>query len=617
MTIAALTRALSPAEYGELAVLLVFSGLVGLAVVYVVLPGTMSWTLGASDEDEQGVQTAERTTAADAGVALFTGIALMVGVVVVVMVAIVVFQQPLSRLLIHTERDAGQGQTLVLLAAVAAIPASLTRMLANILRYAQRPAQYVAVDAVRPVMVMAFAIALAVVGGGGVGSVLLIYVASGSLGLLVAIILLHRDITPRFSPHDARMILRRGRTIAPVAVSNWVVLNGDTFFLAQFASPATVGTYRVATGIGRLGSYVASTFVRAWGPMTQGPLAKAMHGELTRQRANAATLKYYVLLCCWALVALSAFSGVLVRIAPTSYRDAAPLIPALAAVYMLRVSFILSYHGSERQTRRRWMFSLFGVAFVVFVSSCLVLIPLLGSWGAAIAGDLAYAIPTVVMLTVALRDPEPMPLSLGHVAGGAALAAATVASLAALGDLSLPVQVGAAMIATGLYPLLLILTGIVPRSRVAPLGRAMLAVTPLRRRVPVAFLRRLEQMDARDLTLIEALVRRREPVDAYAARHGEDEPGIRMHLVVALRRLSDLPSGHLLSASMSRFVLEDQAVVHHLALSKRLIEEGCDPRALDAVYEAARTVRAVPERAWPRSPLTSHGGGARRLDSLS
>ena len=62
------------------------------------------------------------------------------------------------------------------------------------------------------------------------------------------------------------------------------------------------------------------------------------------------------------LLGLAAFADVLVRIAPESYSDAAPLIPVLASVYVLRGTFIMSYHGSERQDRRRWLFAMFGVA---------------------------------------------------------------------------------------------------------------------------------------------------------------------------------------------------------------------------------------------------------------
>lgn len=598
VTIAALTRVLTPAEYGQLGVLFVFSGLLALAMVYIVLPGTMSWTLGASDEDDQGVATAERTTAEDPKVALFTGVSMMLGLMVVALVLVVALREPLSGLLVHGE-GRQTGVSLVLLAAANAMPTALIRLLSNILRYAGRPAQYIMVEVVRPVAVMVLAIGLVIGGHGDLHMVILLYVLSGILGLLLAAVFLRNDLALRASLHDARMILRRGRAIALVGMSNWIVLNTDTLFLSQFAAPSTVGDYRVATGLARIGSYVASTFIRAWGPMTQSPLAAALNAELTPRRVNAATLKYFVLLSCWTLVSLTVFSQVLVRIAPSDYRDAAPLIPALAGVYMLRVAFILSYHGSQRPSRRRWMFALFGVALVVFVTSSLLLIPVVGSWGAALAGDLAFAIPLAIMLTIALREPEPMPISFVHLGGAIASAAAIVALAITLGGPSLGARVLAGTVTTAGYPVLLVALGIIPRGLVWPLAKGLIAVSPLRRRVPKRQRLRLLAFSPYDLDLLDSLVRQREDIAVVARRLGMSEDVTRMHLVVLLRRLSDLPHGHGLTAAMARYVLEDEAVVHHLALSKRLVEQGCDPRSLDAVYEAARMVRAVPRRRWP------------------
>lgn len=618
ITIGALTRALTPAEYGQLAVLFVFSGLLGVAIVYVVLPGTMSWSLGAADEDDDGVANADRTTAADARVSLFTGIVMMLALIVVAMGLVVLLRQPLGQLLVKGDAGSDGGVSLVLLAALNAVPTAVSRMLGNVLRYAHRPVQYVLVDVTRPIAAMVFAIVLAATGGADLHTVLVLYTVAGGLGLLLGVAFMRHDVTPRFSLHDAVMILRRGRVIAPLAVSNWIVLNGDAFFLAQFASPAAVGTYRVATGIARLGSYMAATFIRAWGPMTTSPLAAAMRDELSRGRASAATLKYFVLLSCWTLVVLAAFSSVLVRIAPSAYRDAAPLIPALAAVYMIRVTFILCYNGSQRSSRRRWMFSLFGVAAIVFVGSCLLLIPPLGSWGAALAGDLAYAVPAAVMLTIAMREPNPMPLPFGQIASAIALAAAMIVLLGLGGDVPVTVTVVIGVFAAALYPALLILTGIVPRSLVKPLGSALMAVAPLRRRAPASFRRRLAALSPPELELLDVLVRRREDLAELALRAGEREEVVRTHLVVVLRRLSELPPGHPLRAAMSRYVLEDERVVHHMSLSKRLIEDGCDARALDALYEAAKAVRAVPRRQWPSGTPSGAGGQRpRRLSTLS
>jgi len=182
---------------------------------------------------------------------------------------------------------------------------------------------------------------------------------------------------------------------------------------------------------------------------------------------------------------------------------------------------------------------------------------------------------------------------------------------------SVAVQVAVGIVATALYPALLILTGIVSRSHVRPLASALIAVAPIRRRAPASFRRRLLLLEPHDLTVLDALVRRREDITEFAKRRGESEGAVRLHLVVALRRLSDLPAGHALHSAISRYVLEDENVVHHISLSKRLIEQGCDPRTTDAVYEAARAVRAMSARSWPATTIESAPRPPlRRLGSL-
>jgi O-antigen/teichoic acid export membrane protein len=601
--IAVLTRALAPAEYGQLAVLLVFSGFLTILIGLGTLSGIMSWVFGGTGEDEGDLDDSARSGAADPPRAICTGIVLTVAVAALAMVLTWVFRGPLGDLL----AKGGAPVSLVLLAALSSVPASLIRLLANVLRYGRRPERYVVAEVARPFFVFAGACVLLSTGG-GVRAALLLYVLAGFAAVAVCLVLIRQDVRLGFSATDARMILRRGRVIAPSALANWTILNADTFFLSLYATSAQVGTYRLATGLARIGSYAVSLFMRSWGPLTAAPIAAAVTQQHGRAETSARTLEYFVVASVWLLLVLAAFADVLVRIAPRSYSDAAPLIPLLAAVFVLRGTFVMSYHGSERSDRRRWLFSMFGVAVVLFVGSCVTLIPAIGEEGAALAGVIAFGVVTLVMLVLAQRGPVPMPLNWPRLLGSAAIGVVLYGVITLVGaDHGITdYLVDTAVVLV--YPALLLSFRLVPRAIVRPFFSVARALVPLRASSK-PLRRRLEALDADELELLDRLVRRREPVIAVAADAGWDVGDVRDRLASILRRLAALPETVAVDGELVRYVLEDESVVHHTTLGRHLTDEGHDPLALDAVYETAKAVRGIRDRDWPQ-PAAATATGA-------
>src|SRR5204863_4409385 len=102
----------------------------------------------------------------------------------------------------------------------------------------------IALNTVRPLLVMAGITALVSTGHGVAGVVTGTAVGSGAAVLVAALVTRH-SYRLTLSWQDARRIVRRGVAWTPIMLSLWVMQNGDLFALSRFASQHDVGLYRL------------------------------------------------------------------------------------------------------------------------------------------------------------------------------------------------------------------------------------------------------------------------------------------------------------------------------------------------------------------------------------
>jgi hypothetical protein len=137
-SVAALTRFLSPAEFGHLAVLFVGSSLLTLLFNLVTLQGTFAWTFGVSGDDEVEDHHTSDTPVVDRRRALSTGFLLTLGVATTGSLVVVAAAVPLADWLVG---DSGR-EELVIWMTVSAAFTSLWRLAANVVRLERRPAGF-------------------------------------------------------------------------------------------------------------------------------------------------------------------------------------------------------------------------------------------------------------------------------------------------------------------------------------------------------------------------------------------------------------------------------------------------------------------------------------------
>lgn len=202
---------------------------------------------------------------------------------------------------------------------------------------------------------------------------------------------------PRVAKADAavwsRQALKYALPLIPLAIVAWAIQMADRYILANYRTLAEVGLYSAAAGLARQPFLVAgATFSRLFKPIMFA--ASARGDERRRRRA----LWYYILLItliCAAGFGLFVFMGrSIVRVLLASeYREGAlPLLPWIAAAG----GFLAMSGTFEVQMftdKATWRITVaYGIAAVVNVGLNLLLIPGMGTKGAAIAMCTSYAL---------------------------------------------------------------------------------------------------------------------------------------------------------------------------------------------------------------------------------
>ncbi len=232
-----------------------------------------------------------------------------------------------------------------------------------------------------------------------------------------------------FSIKWFRKILHFGIPQVPGHVASWAINYSNRFFLMQMSTLSAIGVYSVGFRISNLMMFFISAFQTAWDPFA----FSLMKDDWLARKTYASVLTYFLLITCVAAVGLSVFAREAIIILATSrYEEAASLVPWLCfgaiaggCTYIVAIAYGIaekSYHFSCAVI----------LGGVVTIVSNMILIPLLGILGAAIAafmGNAAGLVYTYYAGQVCYKVPYELS-RIFHLLG---LSAATI-SIAALLD---------------------------------------------------------------------------------------------------------------------------------------------------------------------------------------
>jgi O-antigen/teichoic acid export membrane protein len=460
-SLALFTRYLGPADFGQLAVLLVTASLLTLVYNAGTLQGTMAVAFGRSADDDAEVdEEAASAVGGDRGRALATGLCMTLAFGMLATGLVAAVAEPAANALLGS---AAAGSSLVLAASAAAC-AAVWRLAANVLRLERRPAAFLSVSAAQHVLGVVLALPFLAAGLGVRGAVAGLALGNGVAALL-AVALIRPLLRAAVSWRDATRIVRAGRAMVPVVVSFHTMQLADVLLLSRFVVSADVGLYRAANRIGSLTSYWTTSFMMAWGALRHDPVHAAADEERGAEAVARYLTTYFWFVTLGVILALAVFAEEILAIVAPGFSAAAPLVPFTAAGFAWHGLYVMSYRIATFPGKRTWFIAFAMVNAMVFVLASLVLIPVFGAYGASVSIMCGWSVGTVVLCVKDARQRAELPYDPRRLVAGLVLALACLGldkhitgsmssvTLEATVDALTLVSFAALLIATRLVPL--------------------------------------------------------------------------------------------------------------------------------------------------------------------
>lgn len=396
----------APSEFGQLGLLMFYSGLLTLLFTLGSKQGTLKRTFGGDDEDDEDEEEdQDDELAKDPKRSFGTGISTITIVATVGTALSIIFAQPIADGLLGGNAD----PNLLVYAALAGGTGALYRVTSIAVWIERRPYSYIAVEASKPLFTLAAVVPLLIAGLGITGAIAGQAIGTG-LAMLLSLVILRGSWTPCFEWAEMKAIYRKGAIRIPLVLSMWVVGYADIFILSRFVSHADLGTYHLASKMAFLVAILPGGYRKALRPLQKTPMFRAVEDEYGVGNARGIQFGYFTFVLAATMLLTTVMATLMVRIAPPSYANAAPLIPLVAGGLVAPTVYRM-INKSVKYADKRVPFIIGAVcAMLAFIGFSLLLIPEWGVKGTPIAMMIAFAIPTVFVFFKSQRGRSPIVL---------------------------------------------------------------------------------------------------------------------------------------------------------------------------------------------------------------
>ena len=440
------THHLSPSEFGLLALMLVFYGL--LTQVYDL---GLTQSVGRFFFDDSGGRSASLPNVRTTGLAFALGYGGLLTAVLCLSAG------TWADLLTG---DSGHAD-LVRIVAATLYAEALAMVPLTIIRMQERSGLFVAITVSRFVATLSLNILFVVGLGLGVRGVLMGNAIAAGLVLLL-LLPQYRSV---FQGHPSRDLLRQmlsfGLPFFPVLLSGWLIDASDRYLLELFRSRAEVGYYGLAYKIAQVMQIAVLAFSMGWAPLRYRIFARPDAPDVYRRLTT-----YYVLAAGVLGVGIAVFAREIVAlVSPPSYAPAADVVPLLVLAYALYGLYIMTVTGMGVTRKTAPMAWIGATAAVANIGLNLILIPPLGMQAAAATTVLANVVLAAGGWYYSNRV-YPIPFEWTRVAQVVALAALVVGAAALVSPGGTAAGIAWATLAWAVFLAALVVTKTVRREEV-------------------------------------------------------------------------------------------------------------------------------------------------------
>ena len=586
---------LGPADFGRFGLLLFLASLITLIFKIATKRGTYMQVFGGDDDDDDDDEE-DLSTVGDRDRILGNGIVLTILLVFVVTALEWPFSGSIADLLLGDGSDG----ILVVWATLAGGFEGVWTLTSNVVRLERRPVAFVVLSAVRPILLLIAVVAL-VAAGTGLEGAIAAWAIGTAASSLIAMVAIRRSYEAGLDPAIAGSIIGRGYVRIPIIVSYWSVGHADKFIVSRFVSPTDLGLYQLASMTGFLLAAVPAAFFKAWRPLKRTMTFAAVDDHYGVGVARGAMLTYFGLTCITALLAVTLFAPAIVRLAPSSFADAAALIPMLAAgavmPYVLRA---MNKAGTLKSKRRFYTYSVVAGA-ITFVALAVALVPWLGMVGAPLAMVIAFGLASIFLFRRSQVGNKPLKVEYLPLAGAAALALLAGGAYYLVDPEPFLLQAALATALLLAYLLAAVLAGVVPRLH---RGALVEAVRSAARRSRHRFdpESALGDLDPDERAVLRMAVAEGVPVDEIGAAGANGEAGgervVRILRRVAAERASVAaqPTEH--DAKIGDYLFSTASVATRDGIAQGLLAQGVASADLHALESVRDELERAPAKAW-------------------
>jgi O-antigen/teichoic acid export membrane protein len=381
------TRELGPTNYGVLAVMNTTISLASMIAGFALAQPFFREYLAADATD------AGRRRLLAVSLTLRFGLSVAAALVLLALAA------PLGAALV----DGPDGPGLLALVALIVLLDTVNIIPLSYLRAERRPRAYVLLALLRAVLGSTLIVILVVGAGLGVRGSLIGSAAAAAMTTAAGLAMLASNgrLQLGWDSGLARALLVYAAPLVPAAAAGWALSFVDRYLLLGLEGADAVGIYAAGYSIGLvINVLVAQPFSLMWGPVKwdiyrDDPAAPTSFGRI---------LTAYMVTAGFAALIVSALATDVIRLLLTpSFVDARFVVPFTAFAYVLYGAYTLTATGLSVMARTGQIALTVAGAAAANVVLNLVLIPIIGLVGAAVATLVSYALLAVASAIVSDR----------------------------------------------------------------------------------------------------------------------------------------------------------------------------------------------------------------------
>jgi hypothetical protein len=305
------------------------------------------------------------------------------------------------------------------------------------------------------------------------------------------------------------------------------------------------------------------------------------------------------------VVGLSIGADLMVLLAAPSYREAAQLIPVLSVAMVLFGLFTVILRAVKIKRPIMSRIVLVALAAVLMTGFSVIMIPWLGSYGAALSTITAMFIVDGILLYLATRARDPFRVQWWRIGRALLSALAAWAVGTRLAGVAGSFHAVLGVCGLMLYPSLLMLTQAIPPDRVRLLLDIAQLVFPRRRR-RLELLERVQQLPPSRRAVLEAVVRERAPLEHVAVVEWISPEEASVRLVRALSHVARVePPPKEIVAKLGQYLLMAGPVAARDDVARGFVEEGINPYTMHQIESTLKLLSDTPKRHWRY--MANHG----------